>query len=553
LDVDEPTSDDVRDFLPIEGSGSVLIPVVLRETVDDQARREDRGGYSQLLENRRRVLQVIVVCVVERDAHVARLDRMLEEVKRGFEADGLRASLEHRLHLLTKGAWGNSQIVARGFCDTVVTEDSDADPVSRAEHPAAESPTPLIGAQADIRRPLEKHPMIIYLAIPRPISVEMPSARRDAVARLRIVQVVPSLTVGGAELLATRLTLRLMDRAESVLLCSAGGEPFEPVLRDARAPLEVIPRPRPRLLALVRASLALARILRRERPHVIHAHNPVCAVASACARLLARQPQIAIVTTYHGLVARRLRRAALALAASSDVVVGVSSAATRDLVAGGLPADRAATIANGIDMTRRVEPAAVRAEFDVEEAELVVSVGRYVEEKDYPALVDAVGLLITKHPRLRALIVGEGPLDRALQKKIDGAGLGKFVKLTGLRKDAVDIASAADVFVLSSVSEGLPLALLEAMAHGRAVVTTRAGGTPEVIADGENGILVPMANPAALAEAIGRVLDDPVLRTRLGEAGRAYVTRFHSEETMLGRYEELYLEVITKRASGARH
>jgi L-malate glycosyltransferase len=394
--------------------------------------------------------------------------------------------------------------------------------------------------------------MIKYVTTSRRTSNEMSSAERDAIARLRVAQVVPTLTVGGAEKLAMRLTLRLMDRAESVFLCSAGGEPFEPVLRDVGARLEMIPRPRQRPLALARASLALARILRRERPDVIHAHNPLCGVVSALARLLARQPQIAIVTTYHGLLPRRHQRAARALAASSDVVVGVSPAATSDLAAGGFPVDQVATIPNGIDMNGRVEPTAVRAEFDLEEAELLVSVGRYVEEKDYPTLVEAVGLLISKHPRLRALIVGEGSLDRALQKKIDDAGLEKIVKLTGLRKDAIDITSAADVFVLSSVSEGLPLALLEAMAHGRAVVATRAGGTSDVIADGESGILVPMENPSALAEAIGRVLDDPILRTRLGEAGRTYVARFHSEDTMLGGYEELYLEAVAKRASRAR-
>jgi glycosyltransferase involved in cell wall biosynthesis len=355
-------------------------------------------------------------------------------------------------------------------------------------------------------------------------------------------------------MLAARLTLRLTERAESVLLCSAGGEPFEAIVRAAHAPLEIIPRPRLRPWALVPASLALARILRRERPDVIHAHNPVSAVVSTCARRLARQPQIAIVTTNHGIGARRLRHAAArALVVCSDVVVGVSAAETRALVAGGFPAERTATIVNGTDMTRRVEPGTVREEFDAEEAELVVSVGRYAEEKDYPTLVDAVAILIEEHPRLRALIVGEGPLGRALQKKIDSAGLGNVVKLTGLRKDSIDIASAADVFVLSSVSEGLPLALLEAMAQGRAVVVTRAGGTPEVIVDGENGILVPAGNPAALAEAIGRVLDDPILRTRLGEAGRTYVARFHSEETMLERYEELYLEAVARRASGAKH
>jgi glycosyltransferase involved in cell wall biosynthesis len=394
--------------------------------------------------------------------------------------------------------------------------------------------------------------MIKHVTTSHKTSNEMSIAERDAIARLRVAQVVSTLTVGGAEKLAARLTLRLMVQAESVFLCSAGGEPFEPVLRDARARLEMIPRPRQRPLALARASLALARILRRERPNVIHAHNPVCGVVSASARLLARQPQIAIVTTYHGLLPCRHRRAARVLAASSDVVVGVSPAATSDLIAGGFPADRVATVANGIDMNQRVEPAAVRAEFDLEEAELLVSVGRYVEEKDYPTLVDAVGLLISKHPRLRALIVGEGPLDRALQKKINDAGLEKFVKLTGLRKDAIDIASAADVFVLSSVSEGLPLALLEAMAHGRAVVVTRAGGTSDVIADGESGILVPTEDPGALAEAIGRVLDDPILRTRLGEAGRAYVARFHSEDTMLEGYEKLYLEAVAKRAARAR-
>jgi glycosyltransferase involved in cell wall biosynthesis len=150
---------------------------------------------------------------------------------------------------------------------------------------------------------------------------------------------------------------------------------------------------------------------------------------------------------------------------------------------------------------------------------LVISVGRLEPEKNYPVLVRAVAELAAGHPQVRCLLVGEGALGDELAAMVKRTGLGDVVKLAGRRNDIPDLLGAADAFVLASSKEGLPVSLLEAMAAGKAVVVTAVGGMPEVIHHGENGLVVPPGDSAALAGALERLLEDS--GARAGMAGRA--------------------------------
>jgi glycosyltransferase involved in cell wall biosynthesis len=371
-------------------------------------------------------------------------------------------------------------------------------------------------------------------------------AAAPELARLRVVQFVPSLWHGGAELVAVSLALALRERVERLVIASSGGDPYTERVRAAGIPLEIIPRPWARPWALFRSAGALARLLRRERPHVVHAHNPGASAAAAIARVLARMPKLAIVATYHGVPPARVRRAMQAFALSADLVVGVTPSATHALVEGGLPDERAATIFNAVEVEARRSAAEVRSEFGVPHGvPLVVNVGRHVEEKNQALLVDALARL--RRP-LRALFVGDGPMTDTLRERVAAAGLDGECVLTGERGDAPDLIAAADVFVLSSDREALPLVVLEAMSLSTPVVSTAVGGVPDVVADGETGLLAPIGDGAALATAIGRVLDERELADRLATAGKRFVEEHCSFPAMVAAYLDVYRDAIERRA-----
>ncbi len=366
-------------------------------------------------------------------------------------------------------------------------------------------------------------------------------------ARLRLVQFVPSLWHGGAELVAVNLSLALRDRVERLVVASSGGEPYSERLTAAGISLEIVPRPWPHPRPIVRSAIAVARILRRERPHVIHAHNPGAGAAAWLARRLARMPELAIVTTYHGVAGVRVARAKRVLALSSDLVVGVGPAVTRSLVEHGLPAERTTTIFNAVDPVARRPTAEIRAEFGVADGvPLVVNVGRYEEQKNQALLVDALARL---NRPLKALVVGYGTLEAELRARASDAGLEGDVVLTGMREDVPDLIAAADAFVLSSDWEALPLVVLEALSLGTPVVATSAGGVSDVVADGRTGLLVRPGDAEGLATALARVLDEPELVERLTSAGRGFVRRHCSLERMAVLYGAAYDAAIAGRAA----
>jgi glycosyltransferase involved in cell wall biosynthesis len=370
----------------------------------------------------------------------------------------------------------------------------------------------------------------------------------DAAPRLRVLQVIPSLWHGGLERVATSLTLALAEdpAVDRVIVCSSGGNPYSEELRRHGIEFEPIPRPFPRPASLAGAAFTLARILRRERPHVVHTHNPGATAAAALARILARRREIPIVASFHGVLPSRVRRATRALSLA-DLVIGVSPTTTRALVDAGLAADRTTTIFNAVAPEER-PGAEVRQEFDAVGVPLVVTVGRYVGEKNQALLLEALAQL--ERP-LRALIVGYGPREEELRSRADELGLGDAVVVTGRRDDAPDLIAAADVFALSSSSEALPLVLIEAMALGTPVVATAVGGVADVVADGRTGLLVPPGDAAALASAIRRVLGEPGLAERLRSEAGSFVEEHCSLPAMVAAYRGVYTDAIARRA-GAR-
>jgi glycosyltransferase involved in cell wall biosynthesis len=222
----------------------------------------------------------------------------------------------------------------------------------------------------------------------------------------------------------------------------------------------------------------------------------------------------------------------------------------------GTPLSKLVRIPNAIETGKFRDPtrgrAAVMAEFGWEPLDpLVISVGRLEPEKNYTLLVQAIGQVSRRLPRTRCMIVGEGTCRKDLTTLIQSLGLGEHVRLPGTRSDIPDLLGAADVFVLASLKEGLPVALLEAMAAGKAVVVTSVGGMPEVIHDGKSGLVVPPGHVDALAEAVGNLLGDQGLRMRFGKAVRDKAEKEFDIQQVVDRIAAIYTDLHARKMNRA--
>jgi len=170
-------------------------------------------------------------------------------------------------------------------------------------------------------------------------------------------------------------------------------------------------------------------------------------------------------------------------------------------------------------------------------------VGRLGQEKGHQHLLKAATLV----PQATFVIAGEGPLRESLEAQAKQLGIDGRVKFLGHREDIQDLLAICDVFVLPSLSEGLPVSVLEAMAASKPVVASAVGGNKEVVIHGETGLLVPPADPTALATAIQSILSDPGFAARLAAAGNERVQKQFSAETMVGKITQIYDELIVQR------
>ncbi|MGH8854035.1 MAG: glycosyltransferase, partial [Telluria sp.] len=297
---------------------------------------------------------------------------------------------------------------------------------------------------------------------------------------------------------------------------------------------------------------ALFKLLRRLRPAILHTYN-LSAVEYAPVALLAGVP--ARINGLHGRDAadpegrnpkhRLLRRLMLPFydccyANSADMV-----AWNRSVI--GVPEHKSRLLSNGID-AERFHPRAgseARLDFGFGPGHTVIgTVGRIQDVKDHATLVDAFALLRARLPHkaatLRLAIVGDGPLLAALGEKVRALGLEGLVWLPGARNDVPEILRGFDIYAISSIAEGTPGSVLEAMASALPAVGTRVGGVPEVIADGSTGCLVAPRDPAAMADALARYVQDPALASAHGAAGRARVLTHYSMPAMVAGYQALY-------------
>jgi glycosyltransferase involved in cell wall biosynthesis len=377
--------------------------------------------------------------------------------------------------------------------------------------------------------------------------------------RVPVLWLIKGLDRGGAErlvtLMAPRIDRRRYDVEIAYLLPSADG--FVEELRGEGVSVTCLGAPRsihPSWPQQLRA------FLRERRFAIVHTHSPLPA---AVARLLARRPT-QLVHTEHNLwgVYRWPTYAANATTYSRNAAVlavsdGVAASIGRPWWARFGSEPPVETLHHGVALDQiprgDVARTKARASLGLESTALVIgNVANFSPKKDHLGLLAAIDEVRRRVPATVLLLIGSGPLEREVRAAVADRGLDGCVRFLGSRADVTELLPALDAFVLGSRFEGLPIALLEAMAAEVACVATAVGGIPEAMRDGVEGRLVPPADPGALADALVHVLVDPKARGALAAAGRERVADSFSIDRAVERTEHLYDRVLRARRSQQR-
>ena len=201
------------------------------------------------------------------------------------------------------------------------------------------------------------------------------------------------------------------------------------------------------------------------------------------------------------------------------------------------------TIPYGVDLKKfaDIKSSIKKTEIGLDNGDKVLGVvARFTKQKGHIYLIEAASQIVNKFPNTKFLFVGDGPLRKDLETKINELGLNSKFILLGFRNDVRELLQVFDIFVLPSLWEGLPNVLLEAMACGKPIVATAVDGTPEAVVDGNNGLIVPPKNPDKLADALMHLLQNEQEARKMGKRGRKRVENFYSIEKQMNNFQELY-------------
>ncbi len=373
---------------------------------------------------------------------------------------------------------------------------------------------------------------------------------------MRILHVITRLIHGGAQRNTMMCAAEQSRRGHEVTLVT-GPEagPEGSLLEEAtRDPYRLVVLPDlvrdPSPARDLRALLALWKLMGHQRFEVVHTHTSKAGILGRWAAALRRVP--AVVHTPHGHVfhgyfsswkTRAFREVERLTARMTHRIVALTQGDLRDHLQEGIaPEDCFVVIPSGVPLERyRGRP----EEPGEGQDPTIGFVARLVEVKGVLDLLEAMARVVTCFPSARLLLVGDGPLREAVLERIHSLGLDSRVELLGRLEDPAPALRRSDLFVLPSHNEGMGRAAVEAMAAGLPVVATRVGGLPDVVADGETGLLVPPRDPGALAEALLRLLQDPALRRQMGKAGQKRAEEF-SDQVMFERLEALYSEILVQ-------
>ncbi len=383
---------------------------------------------------------------------------------------------------------------------------------------------------------------------------------------IRVLRVFSRLNIGGPSLHVVHLSAGLVDRGFQTRLVVGKADPREGDFLDfaeARGVnLTLLPglgraiRP----AADLRVLMSLYRLMKEYRPDIVHTHTAKAGALGRIAAALAGVP--VVVHTYHGHVlsgyfnppvSAFFRQVERFLAPSTSVLLTVSDSVRHDLVRLGIaPAGRVRVLPLGLDLEPLASPlprGVLRQEVGWPEAARVVGiVGRLVPIKDIDTFIDAAARVAAREDDVRFAVVGDGEERSRLETRARAA-LGSRVHFFGWRKDPTAVFGDLDLVINTSLNEGTPVALIEALAAARPVVATAVGGTPDVLHNGRFGTLVPPQSAERAAAAILDTLASPVRSRQAALEGQAFVLRQYSVARLLGDMASLYRELLPPPAA----
>jgi len=367
---------------------------------------------------------------------------------------------------------------------------------------------------------------------------------------IRVLEVLATLKPAGAERIAVTLACELdKARFETAMLSLYDPIPggLEPLLAEAGVPVRHLGKRRgfdPRMFG------RLLRVLREWRPHIVHTHSYVQRYTFPAALVA---PVRCMVHTVHNLAQREvdrpgrlLHRLAFRLGVTPVAIAGPVRQSMREEY--GLDP---VLIPNGIDVSRYSRPEARQAwraahGFRAGDV-LIASVARLEPQKNPLGLIEAFARAFAARSDVHLLLAGDGSLAAQSRSLAERLGAARTVHFLGARSDVPELLSASDLFVLASLWEGSPLAVMEAMAAGLPVAATAVGGVPELVADRQTGRLVPPGDVTALSHSLADLAVDPVARRQLGEAAAEHAMRFDAR-FMVASYAALFEKLVGERS-----
>lgn len=366
---------------------------------------------------------------------------------------------------------------------------------------------------------------------------------------LSILLVTPQLEIGGAEKQVIIWAKALQERGLKVGVVSSGG-PLLVELEQADIVHYHLPMQSRSLLQILRNGLALRRLLKKHPANILHAQSPTVALACRIALLGTKGK---VVTTVHLITPQNRRATVPLLKIATDLTLTCSRQMRDELIKLGMPQKRVKAYPNSVDLkffqssVQSISENDPKLEFKKQNRPIVITVARLEPDKGHRFLLSAIALMKEKQPELKPLflIVGDGSTRPALEIQIKELKLESDVLLLGKRNDVPNLLAQADLFVLPSLREGLPLAIIEAMGAGLAVIASAVDGVPELVEDKVTGRLVKPGEVSALAEAVVEMLQNPSLAQIYGQNGREKALNDYYINRSIEKLIEIYQNLLS--------
>lgn len=360
---------------------------------------------------------------------------------------------------------------------------------------------------------------------------------------MKILMMITGLGMGGAEHVAVNLADELAVLGHKVKLAYLNGE-IEVEVSPKNPDVELISIGMNGSKDFAKAYIRLRKIVKDFKPDVVHSHMVHANIISRLLRLTTSIPKV-ISTAHSSNEGGKLRMLAYRFTDRlANISVNVSQPAVEEFInKGAVKPGRMITIANGIDTDKfKFDASArinLRSQLSINNEKVILAVGRLDAAKDYPNLLNAIALLKVERQDFKVFIVGDGPFKDTLYKLTKELKIDSFVSFLGIRNDVKELMSAADLYVMSSAWEGLPMVILEAMACERFVVATDCGGISKAV--GSQGLLVESKNEVVLAQALDKALDlSDGERSSIGAAARKHIIDNYSLSANIEAYLKLY-------------